>query len=211
MDPMIAQILVRCGAVSFRTDPFYTFTSGTKSPVYVDNRRLLGFPAERRKVVAALRELVESSSRSLTGNKSAFNAVAGTATAGIPWAAWLADGWDKPLLYVRGAKKPHGRETAVEGYAPAGSRVLLVEDLMFTGGSTATSIANLREAGYDVATCVAIVTYGTRTASERLEELDVSARVLTSVEAALRVAHQSGDLTSAQLDIVQAWLADTRK
>lgn len=198
---MIAQILVRCGAVSFRTDPFYTFTSGTKSPVYVDNRRLLGFPAERRKVVAALHELVD---------RSSFHAIAGTATAGIPWAAWLADDCGKPLLYVRGAKKPHGRETAVEGYAPAGSRVVLVEDLMFTGGSTATSVTNLREAGYHVDTCVAIVTYETRTASEKLKELDVSSRVLTSVEAALRVAHGSGDLSSAQLDIVQAWLAETR-
>lgn len=202
MDPMIAQILVRCGAVSFRTDPFYTFTSGTKSPVYVDNRRLLGFPTERREVVGALRALVD---------RSSFHAIAGTATAGIPWAAWLAEELRTPLLYVRSAKKPHGRETAVEGSASAGSRVLLVEDLIFTGGSTATSVTNLREAGYDVDTCVAIVTYETRTASDQLKRLDVSGRVLTSVGTALSIAHASGDLTSAQLDIVRAWLAEARK
>src|SRR4051794_10674535 len=118
-----AEILVRTGAVSFRTEPFYRFTSGVESPIYVDNRRLLGFPAERRKLVAQLlRALL---------NYDGVEAVAGTATAGIAWAAWVADRLELPMLYVRAEAKRHGQERAIEGTAPEGAAVCVVEDLAF--------------------------------------------------------------------------------
>lgn len=198
---VVAKILVDTGAVSFRTDPFFTFTSGTESPVYVDNRRLLGFPAQRRQIVAELAGVTDAG----------VTAVAGTATAGIAWAAWLADRLELPMLYVRSQAKEHGQQRAIEGTAPAGSETVLVEDLAFTAGSMASSAANLREAGFVVDVALTIVSYETPKAAERIGDLGIEHRTLTTIDAALAAAEGQGALDAAQVAIVQEWIAGIRE
>jgi orotate phosphoribosyltransferase len=195
----VAEVLVEVGAVAFRTDPFFTFTSGTESPIYVDNRRLLGHPRERRTVVGELSKLLAS---------SPFDVVAGTATAGIPWAAWLADVHDVPLLYVRSGAKAWGHQRSIEGEAPEGSRVVVVEDLISTAGSLATSVENLRSAGYDVPGAVAIFSYEARAAGQRIGELGISCRTLTTIDATLDAATHLGRLSADQRGVVEEWLAE---
>jgi orotate phosphoribosyltransferase len=197
-------MLVGTGAVSFRTSPFFTFTSGVESPVYVDNRRLLGFVRERREIVGEL-------ARRTGELEEAPAAIAGTATAGIPWAAWLSDTLGLPMLYVRSEAKAWGHGRAVEGSAPEGARVLLVEDLAFTGGSLAAGIENLVAAGYAVGTCLTIITYALPGTRRRFEQLQVSHGSLTTIDAALDVAAESGALGRSETEIVDRWLEAQRQ
>lgn len=199
----IAEILVQTGAVAFRTSPFFRFTSGVTSPVYVDNRQLLGHVADRDKVVE---QLVCSAAPAL----SSAEAVAGTATAGIPWAAWIAAQLELPLLYVRSEAKDWGRERAVEGTAPPGALVLLVEDLAFSGGSLLAAARNLREANFRVEDALSIVSYETPIARQRLEENGLRLRALTTVDEALAVAGEKGSLNEEQVKTVADWLQSTR-
>jgi orotate phosphoribosyltransferase len=199
-----AEILVQLGSVAFRADPPFQFTSGAVSPVYVDNRRLLSFVDARRELVAGLADTVAE----LAAGRP-FNAVAGTATAGIPWAAWLADALDQPMLYARSQPKTWGHERSVEGVVTDGARVVLVEDLLYSGGSAIASVENLRAAGAVVDACVCIVTYDTPN-SRRLEAGGVTVRALTTVDEALRTAESLGLLSAPERATVGTWLEGVR-
>lgn len=201
MDDTVANMLVELKAVAFRTDPFFTFTSGTASPIYVDNRRLLGHPAERRAIVQGLSGLVAG---------LPVEVVAGTATAGIPWAAWLADVHDVPMLYVRDSQKAWGHQRSIEGEAPEGSGVVVVEDLIFTAGSLATTVGHLRSAGHEVLGSIAIVSYETQAAKQRIGELGITCRTLTTIDATVEAAEALGHLTAEQRAVVEEWLAEKR-
>lgn len=194
----VAKLLIECDAVTFRTDPPYQFTSGTLSPVYVDNRRLLGFVDARREVTSRLAEVLK---------RSPIDAVAGTATAGIPWASWLAEELSCPLLYVRSEAKGWGHGNAIEGRVIENSRVAVVEDLIYTGGSVRGAVANLREAGLVVETCVSIVTYNT---GHDLASLGLAVNSLTTIDDALAAAVEAGKVVESQRAVVQAWLSGIR-
>ncbi len=199
----IAETLVRTGAVAFRTEPFFRLTSGAQSPVYVDNRQLLGHVAERLEVIdafmATLAELAEPP-----------EAIAGTATAGIPWGAWLANRLSLPFLYVRSQAKAWGKESAVEGTAPAAARVLLVEDLAFSAGSLADAAENLRAAGFQVEDVLTIASYEMPSAHARLGEMGLRHRTLTTIDEALAAAARAGSLGGEQVSAVEAWLQERR-
>jgi orotate phosphoribosyltransferase len=199
---LVARILVRTGAVSFRTDPFFRFTSGVESPIYVDNRRLLGFTAERRVLVSQL-------ILALLRNEPP-DALAGTATAGIAWAAWMADRLDLPMLYVRGQAKTHGKERAVEGGAPEGANVCVVEDLAFTAGSLVTATHELRAGGFEVSSAITLVTYEMPVGRARMDAAEVECTSLTTIDAALDVAVATRMLDDAQSKLVQEWLQGQR-
>lgn len=199
-----ARVLVQTDSISFRTEPFFRLTSGAESPIYVDNRRLLGHPVERNFLVS---KLVAAMQRD---HAAGVAAVAGTSTAGIPWAAWIADRLDLPMLYVRSEAKQWGHERAVEGTAPAGSQVILIEDLLFTAGSLATSVRRLRAGGFEVDRALTILTYRTPAALERTRASKVSATALTTIDCALAVAVDLGLLTPDQVLIVEQWLVDLR-
>jgi orotate phosphoribosyltransferase len=200
----VADILVRTGAISFQTDPFFRFTSGVESPVYVDNRRLLGFVRERREIARELGGLATE----VCGQR--VDAVAGTATAGIPWAAWLAEVLELPMMYVRSEAKAWGHRRAVEGFAPAGAQTLLVEDLAFSGGSIVAAVENLRAAEYRVANCLTIATYQMPSAARRFAEMDVCHSSLTTIDAALAVAAEMGTLGPQETEVVHGWLVARR-
>jgi orotate phosphoribosyltransferase len=200
----VADLLVKTGAVSFRTTPFFRFTSGVESPIYVDNRRLLGFVSERRTICKELAELaVESCDRQV-------DAIAGTATAGIAWAAWLSEALSLPMVYVRSEAKAWGQRQAVEGFAPPRARVLLLEDLVFSGGSLIAATEQLRSAGYRVSHCFTIASYELPVAAQRFADLGVLHESLTTIDAALAAAAASGALQAEETDTVGLWLASRR-
>jgi orotate phosphoribosyltransferase len=198
----IAETLVRTGAIAFRTEPFFRLTSGTESPVYVDNRQLLGHVAERLQVVDAFLEAITA--------QPAPEAIAGTATAGIPWGAWLADRLSLPFLYVRSQAKAWGKESAVEGAAPKGARVLVIEDLTFSAGSLVDAAENLRQGGFLVKDALTIASYDMPRAKARLETLGIRHTTLTTIDEALATAGRAGSLDEAQVSVVEAWLSDKR-
>jgi len=150
-----AEILLRIGAVNFRPEKPFQLTSGWASPVYVDCRKVISYPQERREI---LRLATESLAKA-TG-KDAFDVIAGGETAGIPYAAWLAERMDLPMLYVRKKPKGFGRMAQIEGSFEAGARVLLVEDLATDGKSKLKFCQVLRDAGAKVAHTFVVFHYG---------------------------------------------------
>lgn len=201
LDATIAETLVRLGAVSFRTSPFFRLTSGAESPVYVDNRQLLGDVEARLEVIAAL--LAAARSKPAT-------ALAGTATAGVPWGAWLADRMALPFLYVRSEAKAWGKQRAVEGAAPEGARVLVIEDLAYSAGSLAAAAQNLREAGFVVEDALTIVSYDMPAAHSRMQSLALAHTTLTTIDQALAAARRSGALDDHEAAVVEEWLRAQR-
>ncbi len=197
----IADTLVRTGAVTFRTSPFFRLTSGVESPVYVDNRQLLGHVEERLRVIDALVGIART---------IAPAAIAGTATAGVPWGAWLADRLALPLLYVRSEAKAWGKERAVEGFAPEGSRVLVLEDLAFSAGSLIAAAQNLREAGFVVEQALTIASYALPSAHARMQDADLRHQTLTTIDEALAAAGRAGSLDDEQVSLVENWLLQMR-
>lgn len=198
----VAEILVSTGAVTFRTEPFFTFTSGVQSPIYVDNRVILGHVRERSIVI---RELTHAATE-----LGVFDSIAGTATAGIPWASWLAVGIEVPLLYVRAEAKRWGHQKSVEGASDLRGRVLIVEDLVFSSGSMLQAVSNIREAGYNVDRCIAIVSYETRKATDRLADAGVSLTTLTTIDDALEAASAQQKLPEGGVAIVKDWIRTLR-
>lgn len=200
----VAAILVECGAIEFRTDPLFRFTSGVTSPIYVDNRHMLGFVDARRALVEGL----AAAASDKDGARSA-DAVAGTATAGIPWAAWLAERWGVPMLYVRSGAKEWGRQKTIEGLVREGWRTVVVEDLIYSGGSARKTVGELRTAGLNVDTCVCLVTYGAPD-SRRLADDGVTVTALTTVDQALDAAVRLGKLAASDQAVVAEWLSNIR-
>jgi orotate phosphoribosyltransferase len=150
-----ARILLETEAVLFRPDTPFTFTSGRSSPVYVDCRRLISFPRARRKLMDMGADLIERR----VGCES-LDAIAGGETAGIPFAAWIADRLSLPMLYVRKQAKGFGRNAQIEGELKDGARVLLVEDLASEGTSKLNFVRAIRQAGGEIAHTFVIFNYG---------------------------------------------------
>ena len=150
-----ARILLETESVLFRPDDPFTFTSGRLSPVYIDCRRLISFPRARRKLMDMAAELIERH----TGFES-LEAIAGGETAGIPFAAWIADRLSLPMLYVRKQPKGFGRNAQIEGELRDGSRVLLVEDLASEGTSKLNFVRAIRQAGGRIDHAFVIFNYG---------------------------------------------------
>lgn len=197
----LAGALLDLGAVALRPEAPFTWASGWRSPVYTDNRRVLGDVALRRRVVTAFADAVRS-------DGWAPEVVAGTATAGIPHAAWLADALDLPMAYVRGQAKAHGAGRQVEGADVAGRRVVLVEDLISTGGSSLAAVEALRAAGAEVAGVVALFSYGFDVATDAFAAADVPLVVLSDYAALVDVASARGLVPPALRETLAAWRRD---
>lgn len=162
----IAKILLKLKAVSLSPEKPFTWASGIKSPIYCDNRLILSYPKERKIVENALRDVIKE-------NFSEAEGLMGTATAGIPHAAIVADYLDLPMGFVRGKAKDHGKENRIEGKIYDGMKVVVVEDLISTGGSSLEVVEHLRENGVNVIGLVSIFTYGMKKADEAIKRSDV--------------------------------------
>lgn len=196
----IAADLLRIGAVALLPDRPFTWASGRLSPVYTDNRLILSYPDVRTRVAAAfLRALTEAGE---------VDAVSATATAGIPHGALLADRAGLPFSYVRSAAKGHGRQNRIEGRVEAGQRVVLVEDLVSTGGSVLSAAEALREAGADVVAVLAVFTYGFPEADRAFAEAGLPLVTLTDFAALADAARESGALGEGAWDVLRDWRRD---
>ena len=162
-----AEILIDIGAVSIRTDTPFTLTSGKKSPVYVDCRRIISFPKERQKLMKMALQVLE--------NTIPFDAIAGGETAGIPFAAWISELMSLPMIYVRKKPKGFGQNKRIEGLVEPNQNILLVEDLATDGGSKMSFVNAIREAGGNCTTCFVIFHYGIfKKSLEQLKAQNVS-------------------------------------
>lgn len=185
MKKEIAKGLLSIGAVFFRPDQPFTWASGIKSPVYCDNRLTLTAPEVRTDVEKGLAELVKE-------YYPEAEVLMGTSTAGIAHAAITAYLLDMPMGYVRSGAKDHGRQNQIEGRLEKGQKVVVVEDLISTGGSVIEVVNVLREAGAEVLGVVSIFTYGMQKGLDRLKEADVKNVSLTDFDHIAEVAAQEG-------------------
>lgn len=197
---LVAEALLRIGGVGFTVDSPLTFKSGIVSPVYCDNRTFPYWPAEWRLVI-------EGFAAVLAAGVDA-EVVGGIEAAGIPHSAALGYHLARPSIFIRKQPKEHGKKARIEGGNVQGRRVVLVEDLVTTGGSSLSGVAALREAGATVTDCLAIISYGFREASEAFEQAGVRLHTLTDFPAVLVAAKLQGVLSAEDAGTVRAWLED---
>ena len=197
-----SRILLETKAVLFNPDRPFTFTSGRVSPVYVDCRRLISFPRARARLMDMGVELVTRAA-----GFEAFDAVAGGETAGIPFAAWIAERMSLPMLYVRKKAKGFGRNAQIEGEMAEGARVLLVEDLASEGSSKLNFIRAIRDAGGKIAHAFVIFHYGIFPQSvASLAAEGVTLHALATWWDVLRVAKGLGYFTASQYAALKSFL-----
>ncbi len=182
---LIAKDLLSIGAVFLRPEEPFTWASGIKSPIYCDNRLTLTAPKVRTDVETALAEVIKT-------EYPEAEVLMGTATAGIAHAAITAHLLDKPMGYVRSGNKDHGRQNRIEGKLEVGQKVVIVEDLISTGGSVIEVAEALREAGADVLGIVSIFTYGMQKGIDRLAEKSLKNISLTNFDVIVKVAADEG-------------------
>lgn len=185
MEKEIARALLSIGAVFFRPEEPFTWASGIKSPVYCDNRLILTSPEHRITVENAIAETVKR-------EYPDCEALMGTSTAGIAHAAIAAHILSMPMGYVRSGNKDHGRQNRIEGKLEKGEKVVVIEDLISTGGSVIEVVDALREAGADVLGIVSIFTYGMQKGIDRLREANVRNVSLTNFDVIAEVAADEG-------------------
>ena len=198
MKDKIAEILLDLNAVMLRTKPPFRWASGILSPIYTDNRILMSYPKEREFIVNSFIKLIKQ-------NKISFDGFAGTATAGIPWAAWLSQKMKKPMVYARSEAKDHGRENMVEGKIDEGKRYVVVEDLISTAGSSMNTINAVREKKGIVENCVAIFTYELEKSKNNFETANVQLHTLTNFTNLIKTAVQKKLIAKDQLAHIIDW------
>ena len=194
----VARGLLSIGAVFFRPDEPFTWASGIKSPVYCDNRLILTAPAVRNTVEQAIADTVKKV-------YPECEALFGTSTAGIAHAAIAGHILGMPMGYVRSGNKDHGRQNRIEGKLVPGQKVVVVEDLISTGGSVIEVVDALREAGAEVLGIVAIFTYGMKKGVERLAAADAKCVTLTDFDTIAEVAAEEGYIAPEDIARLKAF------
>ena len=189
MERTIAKELLSISAVFLRPEQPFTWASGIKSPIYCDNRLTLSAPSVREKVEAGLAELIRK-------YHPDCEMLMGTSTAGIAHAAITATLLNLPMGYVRGEAKSHGRTNRIEGKMDPGTKVVVVEDLISTGGSAIEVVEALREEGAEVLGIVSIFTYGMKKSVERLAAAHVVNHSLSNLDTLVEVAAEEGYITA---------------
>lgn len=198
MKKQIAEELLKIRAVFLQPNDPFTWSSGMKSPIYCDNRLTLSYPETRQKIAAGLAELIQK-------EYPEAEIIAGTATAGIPHAAWVSDVLNLPMCYVRSKAKEHGKGNQIEGKAEPGSKVVVIEDLISTGGSAITAAEALRTAGCEVLGVAAIFTYGLAKGDARLDEASVRAVSLSDYDALIEVAAEKEYVKTEDIETLKQW------
>jgi orotate phosphoribosyltransferase len=189
---LIAKDLLSIKAVFFRPEEPFTWASGIKSPVYCDNRLTLTAPAVRTNIENSLANVIKE-------NYPDVDVLMGTSTAGIAHAAITAHILDMPMGYVRSGAKDHGRQNQIEGKLEKGQKVVVVEDLISTGGSVIEVVNVLRDAGAEVLGIVSIFTYGMQKGLDRLKDANVKNISLTDFDTIAEVAAEEGYIKSEDI------------
>ncbi|MDE6866690.1 MAG: orotate phosphoribosyltransferase [Muribaculaceae bacterium] len=193
MEKEVAKALLEIGAVFLRPDEPFTWASGIKSPIYCDNRLILSAPKQRKIVEEAIAKTVKEL-------YPEAEALMGTSTAGIAHAAIAAWILDMPMGYVRGSAKDHGRNNRIEGKLEPGTKVVVIEDLISTGGSCIDVVDALREAGADVLGVVSIFTYGMQKGLDRLAAANVENHSLSNFDTLVEVAAEEGRIKESDIE-----------
>jgi len=194
----IASSLLAIGAVHLRPDQPFTWTSGIKSPIYCDNRITMSYPSVRRQISQAFAELIRE-------KYPEAQVVAGTATAGIPHAAWVAELLDLPMIYVRDKAKGHGRQNQIEGALAAGQKVVVIEDLISTGGSSLKAAQAVQAEGGEVLGVAAIFSYQFPDAEALFANAGIPCTTISHYTALLEAAREQGTITAEQETLLGEW------
>jgi orotate phosphoribosyltransferase len=197
----IAEMLLKIEAIKLNTRKPFTWSSGWKSPIYCDNRLSLSYPEVRNAIKAGLIHAIRE-------NFYTVESIAGVATAGIAQGAIVADAMNLPFLYVRPKPKDHGMENLIEGKITKGQKVVVVEDLVSTGGSSLKTVSALREAGFQVLGMISIFNYGFDIATRNFYEADVSLISLSDYSHLLPQALNQKYITEEQITSLKAWRVD---
>lgn len=198
MKKEIAEKLLTINAVALKPNEPFTWTSGLRSPIYCDNRLTLSYPEVRKEIAQGLQSIILE-------KYPAAEVIAGTATAGIPHAAWVSDLLNLPMCYVRSKAKGHGKGNQIEGKVEKGQKVVVVEDLISTGGSVITAVQALREAGCEVLGVVSIFTYGLEKGKEAFEQEDIQSESLTDFTNLVEVAIEMGYISKNDQESLLSW------
>ncbi len=207
---LVARALLDAGAVTLTPEEPVTFKSGLRSPVYVDSRRLIFHPDAWHVVIEAFGARLGGDAAADAGatRSTTPDVIAGVEAAGIPHSSSLAYSMRLPSVFVRKATKGHGLLRRIEGGDVAGLRVVLVEDMVTTGGSSLSAVEALRDGGAVVDQCLAIITYGFADMADAFDAADVSLRVLTTFSRVVDEAVVVGRLGQHDASLVRDWLAD---
>lgn len=197
----VASYLLEIGAVALRPQEPFTWTSGIKSPIYCDNRLTLSFPEVRGYIATGFAELIRASYPDA-------EVIAGTATAGIPHAAWVADKLDLPMAYIRDKAKGHGKQNQIEGIISPGQKVIVIEDLISTGGSSIKAAQAVQEAGGEVLAVLAIFSYELDRATEAFSTAGVPLQSLSNYSTLINVALAQGTIADTDVALLQSWRKD---
>ena len=195
----VAKALLDVEAVRINVKEPFTFVSGIKSPIYCDNRKVIGYPEARDLIVDSFVEVLEGKD---------FDVIAGTATAGIPWAAFIADKMNKPMAYIRSKKKEHGAGKQIEGASVEGKRVVVIEDLISTGGSCIQAVGAARAEGATYVEVSAIFSYEFKKAFDNFNSIDCKWETLSTFMELLELVKEQEYLNEEEFDIAASWNKD---
>ncbi len=195
----VAEGLLNVGAVRLSVSEPFTFTSGIKSPIYCDNRKMTGSVEERNTIIEGFIELLEGLD---------FDVVAGTATAGISWAAFIADRIQKPMAYIRSKPKGYGAGKQIEGPDVDGKKVVVIEDLISTGGSVIKAVEAVRNEGGVVTDVAAIFSYEFEKAVGAFANAETSLKTITNFPTLLEVAKGQNVINADELELASKWNKD---
>lgn len=200
----IAKKLLEIKAVVMTDEThLFTWASGIKSPIYCDNRLIMAYPDLRKEVAMAFVNKIR-------GLRTDVDVIVGTATAGIAHAAWVSEIMGLPMAYVRSSSKGHGKQNQIEGIIKAGDRVVVIEDLLSTGGSALKAVEALREAGAEVIKVLAIFNYNFDDLLIHFAEAQMSFESLTDYNTLLPIARDSGYIDEGSFDILKKWRENPR-
>ncbi len=196
----VAKIFLKIKAVTFRFDPPYTYTTGLKSPIYLDNRLIISYPEIRNKIINYYLDIINSSI-----GPAKIDYISATATAAIPQGTLIADRLNLPMVYVRPTTKAYGKGGKVEGYLKKGSRVLVIEDQISTGNSAVNNAQSLRELGAEVEYCITTTTYEISKALELLAKNKIKLYSLTTGRIIVDTAFKKRHLSQKEKEMVDLW------
>lgn len=194
----IAKQLIKIGALKLDTENYFTWTSGIKSPIYCDNRLIISYPEARKEVINQMIEKIKTKYEQV-------DVIAGCATAGIPHAAWVADRLELPMVYVRDKAKSHGLNNQIEGKVEKGARVLVIEDLISTGGSSIKAANAVKEAGGEVVGILSIFSYNLKKSLDNMGQKGFEADSLLTFDTLLDELKVEGQFNQKQVDELLEW------
>ena len=196
----VSRLLFKINAVSFKFDPPYTFTSGLKSPIYLDNRLIISYPEVRKQIIDYYVQVIKDDI-----GLDNVDWISGTATAAIPHAAFIANELNLPMVYVRSVAKKHGKGEQIEGYLKKGAKVLVIEDHISTGGSSIGNAEAIRVAGGIVEYCIATTSYESDKSVQNFKDSNINLHYLVSGKQIVDTALQEGVLSQKQKKSVDLW------